>query len=107
MLAFHRTRNAATTIILDAALAVGALYAGKPKAQCAPAPAPLFTISEIHAKQEACRSGATGKVAAVERPGAMSDAMPGTHSARGPEPFGMFAFNAPDGRAVDQMVRAG
>jgi hypothetical protein len=68
---------------------------GKAKAQSAPAPARFFTINEIIAKQDARRSGATGKVAAVERPSSLSDA-PGTRSGRGPEPFGMFAFKAPD-----------
>jgi predicted transglutaminase-like cysteine proteinase len=68
-----------------------------------PAPARFFTINEILAGKEAARSGAEGKVAAVDprvKPGGSataSDAAPSLRGVAGPEPFGMFAFKAPDG----------
>lgn len=108
MLAFHLTRNAATVTLLVAALAfaiAGPADAAPKKSvpeatknvqPASPAPARFFTINEILAKQETARPNARGKVAAVERGDTASDvARP--RGQPGPEPFGMFAFKAPDG----------
>jgi predicted transglutaminase-like cysteine proteinase len=69
----------------------------------APGPARFFTINEILQKRDKAPLGSGGRTAAVEER-AVSDATSGDHrvkpgdrSGPGPEPFGMFAFRAPDG----------
>jgi hypothetical protein len=62
-----------------------------------PATARSFTINEILAKQATGRPNAAGRVAAVERGDTANDANRSMRGVPGPEPFGMFAFKAPDG----------
>jgi predicted transglutaminase-like cysteine proteinase len=69
----------------------------------APGPARFFTIYEILQKRDNAPLGSGGRTAAVEER-AVSDATSGDHRVKpgdrngtGPEPFGMFAFRAPDG----------
>ena len=113
MSALRLTRDAAA-IVLVAALSfavAGTAHATprKPAPEsttvqpASPAPARFFTINEILARKEAARSGAEGKVAAVDPRvklrdrATASDAVSSLRGVGGPEPFGMFAFKAPDG----------
>ena len=107
MPALRLTRDAAT-IVLVAALAfviAGTAHAAPRKSApeattmqpASPAPARFFTINEILALKDAGRSGAAGKVAAVERNETKTDAETSVRGVPGPEPFGMFSFKAPDG----------
>jgi len=78
-----------------------------PVVSAAPASARDFTINEILAKKEAGRVGLSGKIAAVELHGKAGTAEP-LRPAKGPEPFGLYSFHAPDGllwtkwRAMEQ-----
>jgi predicted transglutaminase-like cysteine proteinase len=62
-----------------------------------PSTARSFTINEILARQDGSRGKAAGRVAAIDRNETATDAPPSTRGVPGPEPFGMFAFKAPDG----------
>jgi predicted transglutaminase-like cysteine proteinase len=106
---FNLTRNAAAATGLVAALAfvLSVPASGAPKVrapepasqgqQAGPSTARAFTINEILAKQATGRPNAAGKVAAVERGEIATDAARSMRGVPGPEPFGMFAFKAPDG----------
>jgi predicted transglutaminase-like cysteine proteinase len=82
------------------ALAFAIAGAGEAKAQAkAPATARVFTINELLAKHDAGRPDAAGKIAAVRRDaGTLNDATPPVRGSTGPEPFGLYAFRAPDGQ---------
>jgi predicted transglutaminase-like cysteine proteinase len=117
---FKLTRNAAAATGLVAALAfvVSVPASGAPKVRApepasqgqpaGPSTARTFTINEILAKQDGSRGQASGRVAAVEREETATDAARTMRGVPGPEPFGMFAFKAPDGelwtkwRAIEQ-----
>jgi len=80
------------------ALAFAMAGTGEANAQTKPpATARVFTINELLAKHDAGRPDAAGKVAAVRRDGTVNDAAPSLRGAPGPEPFGLYAFRAPDG----------
>ncbi|MEX0590463.1 MAG: transglutaminase-like cysteine peptidase, partial [Xanthobacteraceae bacterium] len=75
----------------------------------APGPARFFTINEIMARRDSDPAGAGGRTAAVGQPDTANDAEPAERGipgsrlrlargqALGPEPFGLYAFRAPDG----------
>ena len=80
------------------ALAFAVAGAGEARAQSKPpATVRVFTINEMLARHDAGRPDAEGKVAAVRRGGTANDATPSMRGAAGPEPFGLYAFRAPDG----------
>jgi predicted transglutaminase-like cysteine proteinase len=84
---------------LALAFALAIAGAGEARAQAkAPATARVFTINELLAKHDAGRPDAAGRVAAVRRDGTANDATPSTRGTPGPEPFGLYAFRAPDGQ---------
>ncbi len=86
------------TSALALALAFAIAGAGEARAQSRPpATARVFTINEMLAKHEAGRPDAEGKVAAVRRDGSVNDATPSVRGRPGPEPFGLYAFRAPEG----------
>jgi predicted transglutaminase-like cysteine proteinase len=115
MPALHRMRNtaAATTwvAVLTFAVAVAAGDAlAKPvtKKQVepaalsdvrppAPGPARFFTINEILQKRDNAAAGSGGRTASVEQPAANDATQSQRRGAPGPEPFGLYAFRAPDG----------
>jgi predicted transglutaminase-like cysteine proteinase len=117
---FNLTRNVAAATGLVAALAfvLSVPASGAPKVRApepasqgqpaGPSTARSFTINEILARQATGRPNAAGKVAAVERGETATDAARTMGGVPGPEPFGMFAFKAPDGelwtkwRAIEQ-----
>src|SRR5688572_23854396 len=81
------------------ALALAFMLAGGGNAHGqAPSTARVFTINELLAKHDTGRPEAAGKTAAVERSDTLSDAPSAARRGRGPEPFGLYAFKAPDGQ---------
>lgn len=87
------------TSALALALAFAVAGAGEARAQQKPpATARVFTINELLAKHDAGRPDAAGKVAAVRRDGSANDATPSLRGTPGPEPFGLYAFRAPEGQ---------
>jgi predicted transglutaminase-like cysteine proteinase len=88
------------TSAIALAIAFAIAGAGEAKAQAkAPATARVFTINELLAKHDAGRPDASGKVAAIRRDsGTANDATPPVRGSTGPEPFGLYAFRAPDGQ---------
>jgi predicted transglutaminase-like cysteine proteinase len=88
------------TSAIALAFAFAIASAGEAKAQTkAPATARVFTINELLARRDSGRPDAAGKVAAVRRDGgSANDATPPVRGSKGPEPFGLYAFRAPDGQ---------
>jgi predicted transglutaminase-like cysteine proteinase len=100
---FHRARRGGPArtgvralLLALALLSAAAVSEASAQPRKPSAPARFFTINQVLAKQEAGRPAAAGKLANIEIHSA-SDASPAAREQAGPEPFGMFAFRAPEG----------